>query len=200
MLAPIDKPTQRRQWLADRRAIAPADWQRWSGQICHNLRQLPIYQQAKTILAYSSYRQEPDLSGLFDDRGKVWGLPRCVDRDLVWHRFDSRVDTLQPGAFGILEPESDWPQLRAAEVDLILVPAVGCDRRGYRLGYGGGFYDRLLADPDWAAIPTIGITFSPMLVEILLVDPWDCPLTIVCTELPGDWPIVDHQFDRHPAP
>jgi 5-formyltetrahydrofolate cyclo-ligase len=178
----LDKPTLRRQWLADRAAMPPADWQHWSQRIGHNLRQLPIYQQAKTVLAYSSYRQEPDLSALFADRQKVWGLPRCVDRDLVWHRFDSRINTLQPGAFGILEPASDWPQLVASEVDLILVPCVGCDRRGYRLGYGGGFYDRLLADPGWAKIPTIGITFSPMWIAALPIDPWDRRLDRICTE------------------
>ncbi len=180
----LDKSTQRRQWLVDRRAIAPDDWRDWSQQICQNLRQFPIYQQVKTVLAYSSYRQEPDLSPLFDDAEKVWGLPRCVDRDLVWHRYDPSVNTLQPGAFGIWEPAADWPQLVAAAVDLILVPCVGCDRAGYRLGYGGGFYDRLLADPAWARIPTIGITFSPMWVDTLPIDPWDRPLDRICTELP----------------
>jgi 5-formyltetrahydrofolate cyclo-ligase len=183
MFAPIDKSTLRRQWLADRRAIDQSNWHSWSQQICQNLRQLPIYHQAKTILAYRSFRQEPDLSPLFGDVGKVWGLPRVVGRDLVWHRYDSRVDTLPPGAFGILEPEADWPQLSASEVDLMLVPCVGCDRRGYRLGYGGGFYDRLLADPDWAPIPTIGITFSPMWLATLPIDPWDRPLDRICTEL-----------------
>jgi 5-formyltetrahydrofolate cyclo-ligase len=196
----LDKPTQRRQWLADRRSLTPADWQQHSAAICTNLRQLPIYQQAETILAYSSYRQEPDLSPLWDDRRKLWGLPRCLGRDLVWHLFEPSLNTLQPGAFGILEPAPDWPQLAVAAVDLILVPCVGCDRRGYRLGYGGGFYDRLLADPAWAEIPTIGITFSPMLVEILPIDPWDRPLRMVCTELGSRWSIVDHQSDRHPAP
>jgi 5-formyltetrahydrofolate cyclo-ligase len=92
---------------------------------------------------------------------------------------------LQSGAFGILEPAADWPQLVVSEVDLILVPCLGCDRAGYRLGYGGGFYDRLLADPDWAQIPTIGITFSPMWVETLPIDLWDRPLDRICTEL-GD--------------
>jgi 5-formyltetrahydrofolate cyclo-ligase len=181
----VDKPTLRRQWLADRRSLSPADWQQRSAAICANLCQLPIYQQANTILAYSSYRQEPDLSALFDDREKVWGLPRCDGPDLVWHRYDPLTHTLQPGAFGILEPAADWPQLVASIVDLILVPCVGGDRAGYRLGYGGGFYDRLLADPNWARIPTIGITFSPMLVEGLPIDPWDRPLDRICTELPA---------------
>jgi 5-formyltetrahydrofolate cyclo-ligase len=196
----MDKSTLRRQWLVDRAAIPPADWQHWSEQICQNLRQLPIYQQARTVLAYSSHRQEPDLSVLFDDRDKIWGLPRCVDRDLVWHRYDRRVDALQSGAFGILEPASDWPQLLAAQVDLILVPCVGCDRRGYRLGYGGGFYDRLLVDPDWATIATIGITFSATLVETLPNDPWDRPLDMVCTESGVDRVGTNHHRDRHPTP
>ncbi len=189
----MDKPTLRQQWLADRTAIDPADWPQWNAQICQNLHQLPIYQQAKTVLAYSSHRQEPDLSALFDDRQKVWGLPRCVDRDLVWHRFDRRVDTLQIGAFGILAPSANWPELTAAQVDLILVPCVGCDRRGYRLGYGGGFYDRLLADPNWARMPTIGITFSAMVVDRLPVDSWDRPLDRICTELSEV--TVNHQWD-----
>jgi 5-formyltetrahydrofolate cyclo-ligase len=187
----LDKPTLRRQWLAQRRSLTPIEWLRWSDQICDHLRQLPEYIAARTVLAYSSYRQEPDLSPLWDDHSKVWGLPRCVDRDLVWHRFDRRIDTLQTGAFGILEPSATSPELNASQVDLILVPCVGCDRRGYRLGYGGGFYDRLLADPDWARIPTIGITFSPMVVDQLPVDPWDRPLDRVCTEFGGA--TVNHQ-------
>lgn len=196
----MDKPTLRRQWLADRRSLSPADWQQRSGEICRQLRQLPIYQQARTVLAYSSHRQEPDLSALFDDRAKIWGLPRCVDRDLVWHRYDRRFDTLQSGAFGILEPAADWPQLLAAQVDLILVPCVGCDRRGYRLGYGGGFYDRLLVDPDWATIATIGISFSATLVETLPNDPWDRPLDMVCTESGVDRVGTNHHRDRGRTP
>jgi 5-formyltetrahydrofolate cyclo-ligase len=194
----MDKPTLRRQWLAQRRSLTPIEWRRRSDQICDRLRQLPEYIQAQTVLAYSSYRQEPDLSPLWNDHSKVWGLPRCVDRDLVWHRFDRRGDTLQTGAFGILEPSATRPVLSASQVDLILVPCVGCDRRGYRLGYGGGFYDRLLVDPDWARIPTIGITFSPMVVDRLPVDPWDRPLAQVCTEFGAA--TVNHQWDGDPAP
>lgn len=68
------------------------------------------------------------------------------------------------------------------EVDLILVPAVACDARGYRLGYGGGFYDRLLSSADWKSKPTIGIVFEYAYVSQLPVDPWDKPLNSICTE------------------
>ncbi|NJK41804.1 MAG: 5-formyltetrahydrofolate cyclo-ligase, partial [Acaryochloridaceae cyanobacterium SU_2_1] len=114
----------------------------------------------------------------------IWGLPRCVGQDLVWHRwFPVETDRLQPGSYGILEPHPDWPILKARDVDLILVPALACDRQGFRLGYGGGYYDRLLANPAWAAIPTIGLVFASALLTQLPRDPWDRPLQNVCTEV-----------------
>jgi 5-formyltetrahydrofolate cyclo-ligase len=60
---------------------------------------------------------------------------------------------------------------------------VAIDRQGYRLGYGGGYYDRLRADPLWRKIPTIGIVFNFAYVEQLPIEPWDLPLDAVCTEL-----------------
>lgn len=64
----------------------------------------------------------------------------------------------------------------------MLIPAVACDRRGYRLGYGGGFYDRLLSQPDWQTIPTIGIVFHHSYLPQLPADSWDRPLQAVCTD------------------
>jgi len=69
------------------------------------------------------------------------------------------------------------------QVDLLLVPAVACDRRGYRLGYGGGFYDRLLSQPEWQQKPAIGIIFDFARLPTLPFDPWDQPLTSICTEI-----------------
>ncbi len=181
-MAHLDKSTLRRQWLTQRRSLSACHWQQRSEQICHQIRQVPWYINAKTVLAYSSYRQEPDLSLLMTDRDKIWGLPRCIDQTLIWHRFEPRQQVLQPGSFGILEPDPANEILVAAQVDLILVPCVGCDRQGYRLGYGGGYYDRLLEDPQWATIPTIGIAFDQMVVETLPTDAWDQPLRAICTE------------------
>jgi len=181
-----DKATLRSTLLQQRRTMSATDWRDCSDRICAHLRADPLVQQAGTILAYFSSRQEPDLMPLVTsavDQGhsQQWGFPRCVGKRLVWHLWKPG-DPLQAGKFGILEPSDTAPCLTVIEVDLLLVPAIACDRRGYRLGYGGGFYDRLLSDPAWAAKPTIGITFAAAYLDQLPIDPWDRPLTGICTE------------------
>jgi 5-formyltetrahydrofolate cyclo-ligase len=81
-----------------------------------------------------------------------------------------------------LNPTQRLLSLEPTEVDLILVPAVACDLRGYRLGYGGGFYDRMLSSAEWASKPTIGIVFEFAYLPRLPIDDWDKVLQGVCTE------------------
>ena len=184
---PISKIDLRRSLLKTRRALPPEIWREQSDRLCAHLQNSPQFIQAHTILAYTSFRQEPDLNPLILDSSKCWGLPRCVGKSLAWHVWSSISRPLQSGAYGILEPHTDEPTLDVATVDLILVPAVGGDRQGYRLGYGGGFYDRLLSDPNWAAKPTIGILFDFALLPHLPLDPWDRPLHGICTEAGLFW-------------
>ncbi len=170
----------RRQLLKKRRSLPAELWREKSDNLCHKLQSLPLFAQATTILAYFSFRQEPDLNSLFEIK-KVWGFPRCVDKSLLWHRWQPGEE-LKKGAYGIFEPDANSVAITAKEVDLILVPAVACDQKGYRLGYGGGFYDRLLSNRDWQDIPTIGIVFDFALVPQLPVDSWDQRLHGVCTD------------------
>lgn len=159
------------------------EWREKSDRICSNLQGFPLFTSAQTILVYFSFRQEPDLSPLFADASRLWGFPRCVGDTLNWHLWTPQDPLLlQTGAYGILEPHSTAPTLGPSEVDLILVPAVACDHQGYRLGYGGGYYDRLLSSTEWSAKPTIGIVFEFAYLPQLPVDSWDKPLQGVCTE------------------
>jgi len=157
------------------------DWQKKSDRVCTQLQSSSRFTQAKTILAYFSFRQEPDLNPLFTDTQHSWGFPRCVGQSLLWHRWQ-HGEALQTGAYGIFEPHANSPTLEPDDVDLILVPAVACDRQGYRLGYGGGFYDRLLSSAEWRSKPTIGIIFDFAFLPQLPIDGWDQPLKGVCTE------------------
>ncbi|WP_310417115.1 5-formyltetrahydrofolate cyclo-ligase [Chamaesiphon sp. OTE_8_metabat_110] len=176
------KQTLRSQLLDRRQALPALVWQAHSELICDRLSANTAFRDAHTVLAYQSCRQEPSLNYLFTHHHKQWGLPRCLDRDLQWHRWKP-LQTLVSGSYGILEPPPTSPLLSPQEIDLILVPAIAVDRDGYRLGYGGGYYDRLRADPLWRKIPTIGIIFDFAYVDRLPIDPWDVPVDAVCTEL-----------------
>ncbi|MGG6294051.1 5-formyltetrahydrofolate cyclo-ligase [Leptolyngbya sp. AN02str] len=177
------KADLRRSLLKARQAIHPEIWKEKSDRICEHLRTWPTFQQARTILVYFSFRNEPDLTRLWR-LGKRFGFPRCIDQKfLEWHLWlPSSSIPLQKGAYGIPEPHPSAPVIRPQDVDLILVPSVACDVRGYRLGYGGGFYDRMLAKPEWRSKPTVGIVFEFARVPKLPNDPWDRPLQGICTE------------------
>lgn len=180
-MSPANKIELRRSLLQQRRSLSTTEWRTKSDRICKQLQSFPTYKEAKTILAYFSFRQEPDLSILFTNKDRHWGFPRCVGKSLSWHFWQPGEKLIQ-GKFGILEPASDAPTISASEVDLILVPAVAGDRRGYRLGYGGGFYDRLLSSPPWQNIPTVGIVFEFAYLFELTADLWDVKLNYICTE------------------
>ncbi len=176
------KQVLRRQLLRQRRALSPQQWQAKSDRLCDNLQSLSIFQAALTVLAYFSFKQEPNLASLFTNPNYQWGFPRCVERTLVWHLWQPQA-RLEKGVYGIDEPHHSLPLIEPHRVDLILVPAVACDRQGYRLGYGGGFYDRLLNLPQWQDIPTIGIVFDFAYLPQLPVETWDRPLNYVCTDI-----------------
>lgn len=151
-----------------------------SDRMASHLQNWPQFQTARCVLAYWSFRNEPDLSPLMTPQ-RCWGLPRCVGKALIWHQWQGH-QALQPGAFGIAEPAPQSPQVQASQVDLILVPAVACDVRGYRLGYGGGFYDRMLSQPQWRHILAIAVVFDYARLPTVPVNPWDKPVQGVCTE------------------
>jgi 5-formyltetrahydrofolate cyclo-ligase len=205
----LNKSDLRRRLLKQRRSLSPQLWQQKSERLCHNLQSLSLFQEATTILTYMTVHQEPDLSLLwqqkklhifqeinpvsdnFDpplkreleipEKNRRWGLSRCLGKTLSWHLW-SPGDRLEIGVYNIPEPTGDAPILSPTEVDLILVPAIACDFQGYRLGYGGGFYDRMLAASEWSLVPTIGIVFDFAHLPQLPVDLWDQKLTQVCTD------------------
>ncbi len=173
----------RKKLIKQRQTLSDLEWQTKSDQICHKLASNSLFQQAKNVLAYFSYRQEPDLSPLFRNASlqKQWGFPRCLDKSLTWHWWQT-PQILVPNKYSILEPLATNSLIKPEQVDLLLVPTVACDRLGYRLGYGGGYYDRLLSNPAWQNIPTIGITFEFAYLDKLPVENWDMTLNNVCTE------------------
>lgn len=177
----LNKTELRRSLLKTRQSLTVEEWREKSDRIIAQLKNISLFKQANTILGYFSFRQEPDISPWFSDSQHRWGFPRCVGKSLLWH-FWNVGDNLVSGKYGITEPHPDAQMINPGEVDLIIVPCVGCDRQKYRLGYGGGYYDRLLSSPEWSNIPTIGIVFDFAYLPQLPIESWDQPLDFVVTE------------------
>ncbi|MEW6547138.1 MAG: 5-formyltetrahydrofolate cyclo-ligase [Bacillota bacterium] len=176
----------RRRVLAQRLALAPEEVVALSERVKSHLLSHPVWQVSRVVLGYASFRQEVDTFPLLADAvasGKELALPR-VDRkrrvlDLL--RVRDLAADLVPGYQGILEPDPGrCPPVDAALVDLVLVPGVVFDRRGFRLGYGGGYYDRLLGYLPRAV--RVGLAFSLQVVDQLPVLPHDLPVDILVTE------------------
>ncbi|NLY95218.1 MAG: 5-formyltetrahydrofolate cyclo-ligase [Myxococcales bacterium] len=117
-----------------------------AAKIAENVRTLPEFGAARTVLAYAAVRGEADVGALEADvraRGGRWVLPRVEGSSLTLHEVPEG-EPLVPGAFGIPEPSPSFPVVAPEDVDFALIPALAVDERGHRIGWGGGFYDRLL--------------------------------------------------------
>lgn len=176
------KEIQRRALLKARQKMPPRISQQKSASICQHLQNWDVFARSRLVLAYCSFRGEPDLGQLLQQQ-RSWGLPRCEGQDLKWHRwFPTCTWALRPGTYGIVEPDPASPLVDPDRVGLILVPCLACDVNGYRLGYGGGFYDRMLSEATWANKITIGIVYEYARLPQVPRETWDIPLSGICTE------------------
>jgi len=134
-----------------------------SGAICRHLVAWPTLHAARIVMAYLAFRNEPALDFLFATLPHIqWTLPRLEGSNLVVHPYDPARLVRHP--FGMLEPAPDLPLIDPTALDIVLVPGVAFDRRGGRLGFGGGFYDRFL--PTTPAL-RVGVTYDSCLVDEL---------------------------------
>src|SRR5688572_8239670 len=155
----------RRSILALRRAL-PATERDWrSRRVWEHITALTSYQHARVVLGYMAFDHEVLTDGLLQQTmvlGKQVVLP-MVQPDRQQLGLYAIVDLerdLAPGYCGILEPDPQRAQAVAPEmVDLALVPGVAFDMRGGRLGFGAGFYDRLL-DRLPQDVPKVGLAFD----------------------------------------
>ena len=145
--------------------------------------ELPLYGQSKTVLFYAPIRSEVDLLPLAEralTEGKEVAFPisHTESFTLTFHRI-TEMEQLRTGAYGIREPDSSCPQITDLSEALCLVPALAFDLRGYRLGYGKGFYDRFLADFNGISL---GICFGDCLVSRLPRGMYDRKVDLILTE------------------
>ncbi|MCH3968150.1 MAG: 5-formyltetrahydrofolate cyclo-ligase [Atopobiaceae bacterium] len=185
------KAQLRRRYRQLRSAIPPDDRALADEAIAARVVASPAFERADLLLTYLSFGAEVETRGIIERSwadGKTVAIPRCVvhTRLMTWHRIDT-FDGLSKSSLGVEEPADDEATLVDPASDglvaLALVPGLAFDAHGFRLGYGGGFYDTFLAGFDGVSM---GLCREVQLVDDLaalgVVDVHDLPVSLVVTD------------------
>lgn len=139
------------------------------------------WRDARVVCLYMSQPEEVDtkelLADLFNHK-KIVVLPRSEKYGLILHKIVSITD-LTLGSYGILEPKLRCKIIPLENIDLFIVPGLAFDRHGYRLGWGKGYYDKLLAN---STAPKIGLAYDVQVIAEVPHTSYDVPMTMVVTE------------------
>ena len=184
--------------LRRRDALPPSVRQDYGRTILNRILAMDVFRGSQTVMAYSSFGSEIDMLPLLLavlGSGKTLLLPkvkRAVGGLEVYEVRNIESD-LRVGPWGILEPSPEICACRAPSgQELILVPGVAFDRQGGRIGYGRGYYDKLLA--SCSAVNhfprTIAAAFEVQVVDAVPMEPHDVRIDMLVTEA-GQWPQHD---------
>lgn len=147
-------------------------------RIIHTVTSLPVWKQAHAVALTLSLDLEVNTRPLIDkalQAGKSVLVPKVTKQGLTFHEIKTFSD-LEPGVMGILEPTTPKTDLN---IDVCIVPGRVFDRSGYRIGWGGGYYDRFLATYYGR---TISLAYSVQVLDEIPIEPHDIPVELIVTE------------------
>lgn len=177
----MDKKSFRRDVLLEIDSLPPEYIALSDDGLRKNFLSLPEFEKADTIFAYISMGREPDTVHIIKAAlamGKTVALPVSFSGGIMEPRIIHSLSELVPGKFGILSPPDNAPVLKEEDIDLVIVPAVTFDRSGFRLGRGGGYYDRFLAR---SSAFTVGLGREALIRPVPL-EPHDMSVNCLVTE------------------
>lgn len=148
-----------------------------SEKIVQNVRNHVFYKQAKNVMLFYPTKYEVNLLSLLKD-DKNFYLPRVSGENLLVCRYNVG-DVLVKSDFNIMEPDTAEESVEV--LDLVIVPALMADKNGFRLGYGGGYYDRFLTKYR-NIFKTIAVIPKDLYQESLPTDEFDVPVDFVISD------------------
>ena len=175
----MNKKEMRAVIRSKKRAMTEGQIVSASARLGEKFRACALYKNAKTIYGYLPYNQEvrtvPMLEQAIAD-GKRVAVPKCYGQDMRFIYISDFEKEVAPGYANIPEPIADGP-VADDTTALVLMPGLAFDPQGHRIGYGGGFYDRFLADePDH---PTLALCYGFQMVDHLETEEFDIPVDYV---------------------
>ncbi|PKK40182.1 5-formyltetrahydrofolate cyclo-ligase [Clostridiaceae bacterium JG1575] len=186
-----EQKTALRQETLARRAhflkTSPKAHEEASWTICQHLSTLKSYRKAQTLFCFVSFGDEVNTHPLIRQalkEGKRVFVPYVVPKEktMIPAEITDFDQDLAPGYFGILEPKAQSLRLQKEDlIDLVVAPGVLFDAAGYRIGYGGGFYDRLFQKLS-PKVPKIAIGFALQTTDSVPKGHYDLPVDALITE------------------
>jgi 5-formyltetrahydrofolate cyclo-ligase len=183
------KATLRKELRARRRALSAAEHRRLSLAAARALMRLRFFNAGKRVALYLPFDAELDTGALVAAarrRGVLIFVPVVTDRRHCRLRFYPLAGATGPGAFGISVPRLRLTPVAPQWLDLIVIPLVGVDEAGRRLGMGGGYYDRALAFRRrrrfWKGPHLVGLSFDCQRAKSNFAEEWDVRLNSLATE------------------
>lgn len=177
------KKELRREMLALRRALSDDEVEKKSHLLTEEILALPQYKKAKRIMAFLAMKGESNLDELITRalaEGKEVYIPVCLpERKMEAGRLLS-MDHFERGPLGLRNLPKGYDVAEPEAMDLVLIPAVACDREGNRLGMGAGYYDRYLS-----RVPVekrIAALWDFQVVEAIPSEPFDEPVAGIVTD------------------
>jgi 5-formyltetrahydrofolate cyclo-ligase len=179
----------RKHLRAQRRSMSSAEYARRSRLAVKALARMPMFSAGKRIALYLSFDRETDTTALIAAarrRGVRVFVPVVVDRRHGRIRFFPLDVETRAGEFGIAIPKRVAHPTAPRWLNLIVIPLVGVDSSGRRLGMGGGYYDRALEfrrrRRHWPGPRLVGLAFDCQRTESTFAEPWDIGLDSLATE------------------
>lgn len=180
-----DKKNIRERYLKLRNQLSDEEVTSYSQKIFSNIYKDKSFENAQCVGTFVGFQKEVQtvlaIQDMLSMKKKVV-VPKIMteNREIEFYQIDS-IDKLKPGVWGILEPILGKAQyVSAKDIDLMIVPAIAFDQSGYRVGYGGGYYDRYLS--KGSLIYTIGVAYDFQLIEKVPREGYDVPVKKIITE------------------
>ena len=149
-----------------------------SKKVIEHLVNFDLYKQSKNILCYYSIGSEVITHSLFKDKSKKWFLPRINGENLDVCKYSDEL--VCKNNFKVLEPQTDVVK-DLSVIDMVIIPCVCADKNGYRLGYGKGYYDRLLKHFD-NDVKKVVLTYSDLFFDSVYPNDFDEKADVIITD------------------
>lgn len=176
----MDKRDLRSKYHRQRDEVKAIERDEMSREITERLLSSSVYKNSKSIFCYCSMGSEVNTYGILKAAlkdGKKVAVPKVLSDEGIMAAIKiANLNSLKPGRYNILEPVSNE---EATDVDLAIVPGLIFNKKGYRVGYGKGFYDRYLKGKN---LLSIGICFEFQITDLDFQNEFDIPVNYIFTE------------------